>query len=579
MRPVAPKLRAGGPDSAPWSVGVPILSSPVSLAAAGWRALSRHPLVLIVALGGLVRLIAAIRLSPHVDEAASLLAARMTAERGVPILPSGTVYLQGATLSYLTAPFVWLGFDDLSVLTWLRLPVVLIGSLAIPLAYKLGTVATGRERIGLAAALFVALDPLAVQWSGHLRMYGLLQPLTLGLALCLVLALRSPGSRWPLRGAVAVLWLAVFTHSGAALLLAPILLAAVMAMRSHRGPTAVRWGAALGASAVAPVALVGFNRLLGDASVSGGGESGGSVGFVGDHLLGMRWVTTLRTGVPSGFDAAVLIPSVSTLSWLLPMALVGVGSAVAARRWWRGSLSADARIAVPILLATFWVPTAAVWIAAVEPRARYHVHSLMVGYVLVAIVGGLPRGLSGSIARRPHPMLPAAAVLVLTVALGWRLSHPTVHPDYRAATSFVATARQADDPVVAALPAGVFLELGDDAPVLFLAGPADRPRAERLTRTTTSGDVTDYWVGVPAITSAAELSTFLAAHPDAWIIVDQERLAADWAYAGPIADVIAAGTVQVHTERGGVMVLRPRPLSVATLHAPSGHGDPRSFRD
>src|SRR5690606_15397841 len=60
--------------------------------------------LVLVGLGGILRLIAAHTLTPHVDEGASLLAAHAVAERGFPILPSGTVYTQGATLSYLTAP-------------------------------------------------------------------------------------------------------------------------------------------------------------------------------------------------------------------------------------------------------------------------------------------------------------------------------------------------------------------------------------------------------------------------------------------------------------------------------------------
>src|SRR3712207_8563149 len=47
--------------------------------------------------------------STHVDEAPSILAARMVAERGVPVLPSGVLYLQGAPLSYLLAPLLWAG--------------------------------------------------------------------------------------------------------------------------------------------------------------------------------------------------------------------------------------------------------------------------------------------------------------------------------------------------------------------------------------------------------------------------------------------------------------------------------------
>ncbi|MCS7261428.1 MAG: hypothetical protein NZ765_11750, partial [Anaerolineae bacterium] len=44
----------------------------------------------------------------HVDEYISMLAAQMTAVKGVPVLPSGILYPQGLLTSYLAAPFVWL---------------------------------------------------------------------------------------------------------------------------------------------------------------------------------------------------------------------------------------------------------------------------------------------------------------------------------------------------------------------------------------------------------------------------------------------------------------------------------------
>ncbi|HRA46854.1 MAG TPA: hypothetical protein PK819_02160, partial [Thermomicrobiales bacterium] len=76
----------------------------------------------ILLTGFLLRLSAAKHLSSHVDESASIMAAKMVADRGVPIFPSGTLYLQGATISYILAPIIKLGyggFDDLFVMRML----------------------------------------------------------------------------------------------------------------------------------------------------------------------------------------------------------------------------------------------------------------------------------------------------------------------------------------------------------------------------------------------------------------------------------------------------------------------------
>jgi len=64
----------------------------------GRRWLDPLVIVALFAFGLADRLVAARRLSFHVDELFSLLGARMVAERGVPLLPSGVPYLHGATL-------------------------------------------------------------------------------------------------------------------------------------------------------------------------------------------------------------------------------------------------------------------------------------------------------------------------------------------------------------------------------------------------------------------------------------------------------------------------------------------------
>src|SRR5687768_4006380 len=75
----------------------------------------------VVLAGFLLRLSAAQRLSSHVDESASIMAAHMVADKGVPLFPSGTLYLQGATNSYLLAPMIKLGYGGLNHLTELRM--------------------------------------------------------------------------------------------------------------------------------------------------------------------------------------------------------------------------------------------------------------------------------------------------------------------------------------------------------------------------------------------------------------------------------------------------------------------------
>jgi 4-amino-4-deoxy-L-arabinose transferase-like glycosyltransferase len=180
---------------------------------------------LIVAVGAALRLGYFLNGDPFVDEWVTMLAARSITERGLPILPSGTLYGHAMLFSYLDALF-------LATLGWkpvvAQLPSLLAGLLAIPLTYWTGRRLFGTtggfpaqegnagdwwraEAIGLLGAALLALDPIAILWAGRARAYTLQQVFVL----------------------LAILWLfrrqyllftlafvaAVFSHAEAALLL------------------------------------------------------------------------------------------------------------------------------------------------------------------------------------------------------------------------------------------------------------------------------------------------------------------------------------------------------------------------
>ena len=62
-----------------------------------------------------------------------------------------------------------------------------------------------------------------------------------------------------------------------------------------------------------------------------------------------------------------------------------------------------------------------------------------------------------------------------------------------------------------------------------------------------------------AIVTSDDLRRILRDHPDAWIVIDEERLRADWAYAGEIETLLDTGTIIEHRTPGGGLVLRIRP--------------------
>jgi hypothetical protein len=517
---------------------------------------------LIIALGGLLRMVAAFTLTPHVDEASSLLAAHAVAERGLPILPSGTVYMQGATLSFLLVPFIWLGHGQLADLSLVRMVVVVAGTLTIWLGYRLATTLCGSTRAGLVMAGLVAIDPLGIQWSGHLRMYGLLQPLTVGLALAWTLLLTHGSTRQRMAIVVLLFWAAVFTHIGAALLGPALFIAALIRYRQG----IVRQGrvlVTLAISASGAGALMLLNRKLGSASVGDPDKesTSRSVSFVGDNLLALfansidelDWVALTRGG---------------NLFWLIPGVLVAIATIAGGRHLLRSPLPVP-RSGALVVLSMYWFPIVAVGLMTSSPKERYVLNSHLLGYLFVAVIvvqaiDYWREAHRGAIGMYPlfSRLFSMAVIVALLGGTAWRLQNPVVHPDHHAALEYVSTRHEPGEPVIVALPAIGYLALApeDRDDLYFLAGEQDQSRARRYTRYTGDEKLIDYWVGVPAIVSPTQLITFLNQHPDAWIVLDRDRLSEDWAYGGVIEHALRESTIPVATTPGGGLILRPSRL-------------------
>ncbi|MDQ2683370.1 MAG: glycosyltransferase family 39 protein, partial [Chloroflexota bacterium] len=185
----------------------------------------------VVLAGLLLRFSMAQSLSSHVDESASIMAIKMVADKGVPVFPSGTLYLQGATISYLLAPVALLGYGGLENLEELRLLSVVAGTLAILAVFYLTRWLLRNEWTALAVAAALAFDPASVRWGGMVRMYALLQLSALIMLFFFLKLLRAPGSRLTIAAFVASFWFGVFTHIAICLFLPPML---ILAAWKHR---------------------------------------------------------------------------------------------------------------------------------------------------------------------------------------------------------------------------------------------------------------------------------------------------------------------------------------------------------
>lgn len=522
----------------------------------------------IIAVGGILRIIAALILTPHVDEGSSMLAAHAVAATGTPILPSGTVYTQGLSLSFLAAPLVRLGLTSIDDLPWLRMIVVILSTAAIAVAWRLAHAVTGRPTIALLMAGMVALDPLSVQWSATFRMYGALQILSFGIALVWIRILADGVT--PRRGVALVLlfWGAVLTHVGAAALIGAALGLAALIVRRWRLLTDWPVLMTLALCALGGIALLLYNTDAGSASVTtiSSRAAGKPFSFVGDNLLR-----------PFGIDPADLsiapILKPKNQYWLGPFVLVMASTVIGGSQLLRHA-ARRVRIGAIVTLCLYWLPMLAVAIFTNSPKERYILSSHLLGYlfsaVIVAALLDRRRQQRPLIAVRPAwaaPLLSGLLVITVVAGLTWRLTNPVIHPNHNAALEYVAAHHQPGQPIIVALPAIAWIAIPPDDrdDIVFLAGIQDQDESRQYTRLTDDGRLVDYWDGAPAIVTLEELADAYADHPDAWIVVDHDRLTGDWAYRGVMEQYILANGHPVYEGQGGVVVFRPGTAPAATV--------------
>ena len=517
-------------------------------------------LALVALGGGLLRLFAALRFAPHVDEGNSLLAAQMVAERGIPLLPSGVLYLHGATLSYLVGPLSLLGLADGGNLFVPRLVSVAAGTAAILLTYRLARMVVGPGWAPILAAFLVALDPISVLWSGRLRMYSLLQVVVLVLAGFFVAALSRPADRAGrgpdrvLVGMVVAFWLAVFTQLSAALLWPAMLLAAWAVcgrtlLRERRGLLG-----ALGLCLLAPPVFMLLGALVGpgNSSARAGQGAGLPVGsFLGDDIISFRGLLEPTLGgwtsfFNAGWFAALVPAALAILSGVV------VGRVLRGPRPRSGAPGNGPGLVA--LLALYWVPILLFAFVSAEPRERYLLYVQPLGAVLaVAALALLLAPLRAPSAAGSGVRLGAALAVVLGALVAANVASGVFALDDRyqendpnsvPALRYVAERRAPGETVVVGSPPEAYLVLGGAGPVAVVGGA--------LPLQTASGEV-DYWIGWPKVDTAG-LCDLLAAPAPPWFVLEDSFLAEP----RRASEVIAGATDEAMRTADGMVVLRGR---------------------
>lgn len=177
-----------------------------------------------------------------------------------------------------------------------------------------------------------------------------------------------------------------------------------------------------------------------------------------------------------------------------------------------------------------------------------------------------PRTLTGSTYRSGRTVSIIAAIAIATIFAGYDVAgiadlhnNPITGVDYLPVVEFVAERKLPGEKVLVALPPPAYLALGSTDDLIFLSSPIQRKRAQRYTRLTADGGYVDYWTGVDSVVDTASLCNTLLNEKGLWLIVDESRLNADWAFLGTMAAVIRGLTYVRHEVEGGAMVRRLSP--------------------
>jgi hypothetical protein len=514
-------------------------------AATGARGLSRReearatapafPLLLlpIVVVGLLVRLAAADRLPPHVDEGNMVLGIHTVAARGWPLLPSGVLYIHGATISYLLAPLAWLGWADYTNLFPLRVASAIFGAVAIYLTYRLARTVLGSSPAALLAAVFVALDPLNVLWGGFIRMYSLLEVLALLIAWVFVRiiarddgeALPDRPQAWLLAGLVVTFWLAVFTQAVASLLWPVMAVTALLLFgRSLLGA----WRSltlALGLCLLAPLAFLAASTFVGYGSTTDRTAGKNRTGFLGDDALDLSHL--LHPSLRGLSDLYAHGP----IAGFVPILIVLVCGLVLGRYLLTTTRDDDRvdRRAIGFLLLLFWTPILLFAFFVAEQKSRYLLDILPIGYILVAaaVMALISYRDSHGPVGRPSWLARLGAVGLVLLLFGhfagglWTLNAWGIEQTEAGlplALNYVVAHRAAGELTVVGSTPEAYLVLGNQEPVQAYGGVLARPGSGR------GSPKIDDWVGWPVVQSTRDLCAVLTAHPGTWFVLGNQRL-------------------------------------------------------
>ena len=387
-------------------------------------------LALAVLGGGVLRFVGLARESIWLDEATSIIIARMDLASLV-AWAAGDIH---PPLYYLILHF-WLLLGDSEFVV--RSLSAVLGVVTIAVAYALGEELFG-PRAGLLSALLLALSPLHIWYSQEARMYALVTTLNLLASFCLLLALRRRQTHYWL-GYVLCSVLALYTHYFALFGLLFQNLFALYWLVNKRSSLWSKW--LLAQLAVVLLFLPWLPILYHQVTTGGGGWVERSIGRPTLYALVDTWLyfsIGLDSQLYPGWlrRVAYLLYGICTLAAVLSMFRLG--------RHETGAHSESNLEGEVFCLALAGFPILSVWLVSqIKPMYSVRYLLLFLPYYCILVAKGIDslrwKSVSGAL----------VLFLACTLLLGnWNTWCTEQNPDWRGVTSHVLDRAQPGDVVL-----------------------------------------------------------------------------------------------------------------------------------
>ena len=466
------------------------------------------------------------------DEFISMLAARMVAQRGWPILPSGLFYDNGLLLSFLSGALIaLLGFKE-EIARW---PVLLLSVMTIAAYYLTARRLFGSRLAGVLAATLAALDEWSIIWGARARMYTPAHLFVLlSLAWLLTGTLQSLKRQTRYLG-LAFLALALLSHTLTFLIVPPLALLLLLFVLIYRRDwfSQPRWWQDVIVAAlilglvfvIVAVGQVGTINAIQDPLVAQAPPPFGLEFLRGFFLPGLEW---------HRFDNLFGFFEADGYEWLQPIIALSV-LVTLYRLLRRRAVFADM---VRLFLALFWglvIFEMGALLTDTWSKSRY-VFILALPAFLLLSAGGLAQLLDLLLAGATQlsrgrlrlswaqPVVAGlAGVALIAVQLGqaaWNTAHIQGTGDYNTAFAYVREQWQRGDKVMTIHPSAAWLYLertdyyANQATAAVLTGESEQDE----------NNLVDRFTGSPLIDSVAKLNATLAQNRRLWFVVDHVRL-------------------------------------------------------